>query len=117
MCEHYVWVGWGVTSCTGLATGSVYGESGAAYHNYSEAYHAECGWLKDCATVRLPAAGDPVIIKTHYPFLNPARNKPESRRAAGGDGGGNPGESGPPADVPLPESDIRGNISYMIVPV
>ena len=36
--------------------------------------------LQDCAAVRLPVSGDPVIIKTHYPFLNP---KKETSKTAG----------------------------------
>eukprot|EP00048_Salpingoeca_helianthica_P001092 m.46514 g.46514 ORF g.46514 m.46514 type:complete len:358 (-) comp11140_c0_seq2:30-1103(-) len=57
-----------IEAAIGVGTLSVFPEEGAVYDARTQAYGPDCGWLGDCALVHAPREGDPLIVKTHFPF-------------------------------------------------
>lgn len=52
-----------------LHSNSIYAEIGTNYSNHTNSYYQKCGWLNDCSVVRHPSGNDPILVKTHFPFL------------------------------------------------
>ena len=63
------WIRGLLEGATGLATESVFPEPDAIYSNRSRAYGKGCGWLNDCEHVRRSRGDEPVVVKTHFPFV------------------------------------------------
>lgn len=88
---------------TRVATASVYPEQSASFVDAIDAYSAPCGWLADCGLVR-SATANPVVIKTHYPFLASAL-------------GSNATRPQPPTGGGAAAADVNGTVVYAISPV
>eukprot|EP00041_Stephanoeca_diplocostata_P010528 m.167201 g.167201 ORF g.167201 m.167201 type:complete len:455 (+) comp18186_c0_seq2:406-1770(+) len=63
------WIRGMLEAVSGIATSSIYAEIGTTFSNHTHSYYQRCGWLNDCNVVRHPSGNDPILIKTHFPFL------------------------------------------------
>ena len=97
------WIRGMLEASTRVATASVYPEQSASFVDAIDAYSAPCGWLADCGLVR-SATANPVVIKTHYPFLASAL-------------GSNAIRPQPPTGGGAAAADVNGTVVYAISPV
>lgn len=53
---------------TGISTGTVFREGGA-WNERAHAFVSSCGAVGDCNHVHAPKGTEPIVVKSHYPFL------------------------------------------------
>ena len=58
-------------AATGISSESVFYEEGTKPRHRTGTYSADCGEINDCDNVHPAEIGEPVVIKTHAPFLAP----------------------------------------------